>query len=97
MITLFKSTQDWKRYLSAEDEARLNAILRNVARHRQAYTQSDTVKVAQLWCSVLEIQKQTTDLQQRLGRLESVFSAIAEKFGEAEASRKELTKSLEEF
>ncbi|MBI4163173.1 MAG: hypothetical protein HY513_05815 [Candidatus Aenigmarchaeota archaeon] len=98
---MFKVHDDWKRSLSAEDEARLNAILRRVAKHRPAYRGAHDVRIAQLWAAMLEIDKEKSsgymDLEKRVRRIEIIFEAIADKLREEEMKNKMLKESLEKF
>ena len=93
----FSPKKDWKQYLSADSEERLNEILRKVAKHRGAYRNADDVKIAQLWCAVLELQRENLLLQKKLTRIEDVFDAMFEKARKQEREREELAKSLEKF
>ena len=91
----FNAKKDWKQFLSAENEEKLNEILRKVAKHRGAYKNADDVKIAQLWCTILEMKKENLILQSKLNRIEEVFAAMFEKVRKQEREREELTKSLE--
>ena len=101
LMMMFKVHDDWKRNLSAEDEARLNAVLRKVAKHRPAYRSAHDVRIAQLWASVLELDKEKSsgymDLEKRVRRIEVIFEAIADKLNEEEIKRHVLKESLEKF
>jgi hypothetical protein len=93
----FNATKDWKQYLSAEDEEKLNEILIKVAKYRGAYKNADDVKVAQLWCTILELRKENLILQSKMKKIEDVFEAMFEKVRKQEREREELAKSLERF
>jgi hypothetical protein len=93
----FNAKKDWKQYLSAEDEEKLNEILIKVAKHRGAYKNADDVKVAQLWCTILELRKENLILQSKMKKIEDVFEAMFEKVRKQEREREELAKSLEKF
>ena len=93
----FNAKKDWKQYLSADDEEKLNELLRRVAEYRGAYKNADDVKVAQLWCTILEMRKENLILQSKLRKIEEVFEAMFEKVRKQEREREELAKSLERF
>ncbi len=98
---MFKVHDDWKRSLTAEDEARLNAILRKVAKHRPAYRSAHDVRIAQLWSAILETDKEKSsgymDLEKRVRRIEVIFEAIADKLREEEMKNRALKESLDKF
>lgn len=94
---LFKAEKDWKQLLSPEDEERLNAILKHVAKHRGAYRNAGDVKLAQLWAAVLELYKQNSILQGKLDEMTEIFDTIASKLRKKEDEKKELIQSLERF
>lgn len=93
----FNSTKDWKQFLSLEDEERLNQILNKISKYRGAYKNAEDVKIAQLWCSVLEIAKQNRILQNKLSRIEEVLEGMFSRVREQERQREELARSLESF
>ena len=93
----FNAKKDWKQYLSAEDEEKLNEVLRKVAKYRGAYRNADDVKIAQLWCTILEMRKESLILQSKMRRIEEVFDAMFEKVRKQETEREALAKSLERF
>lgn len=94
---LFKSTKDWKQFLSPEDEEKLNQFLRTVAKYRSAYRVADDVKIAQLWAAVLELRKENLILQKRLNEMEDIFHAIHERIKKKQEEKEDLLKSLEKF
>ena len=93
----FNSTKDWKQFLSLEDEERLNQILNKISKYRGAYKNAEDVKIAQLWCSVLEVAKQNRILQNKLSRIEEVLEGMFSRVREQERQREELARSLESF
>ena len=93
----FDARKDWKQFLNADDEENLNIVLKKAMKYRSAYKNADDIKLAQLWCAVLELSKQNMLLQKRLGRIEDAFNAMTEKIGAAEQDRKKLIDSLERF
>ncbi|MBI2579462.1 MAG: hypothetical protein HYW27_00995 [Candidatus Aenigmarchaeota archaeon] len=94
---LFKQDDNWKKYLGMEDEEHLNDLLRKSSRHRGAYKNSDDVKMAQMWCAMLEMRKENIILQKRLRRMEEFFDSILEKHRKHEREKLELVESLEKF
>ncbi len=84
--------RNWRMYLSLEDEATLNEILRLTAKHRGAYKNANETAVAQLWCALIEIQKEIKGLDERLKRLERILGGIVSR---AQEEREKLLKSLE--
>ena len=94
---LFKSDDNWKKYLGIEDEEHLNEILRKASRHKGAYKNADEVKIAQMWCALIELRKENVILQKRLKRMEEMFDAIFEKKRRHENEKLALVESLEKF
>jgi len=93
---LFKR-RDWKQFLSVDDEDTLNKFLKEISKYRGAYRNSDEIKIAQLWCAILELRKENLNLQKRLDFFESIFESLFEKVKEQEKEKRELLKSLERF
>lgn len=93
----FNSTKDWKQFMSLEDEERLNQILKKISKYRGAYKNADDVKIAQLWCSILELSKQNKILQGKLTRIEDILEGMFSRVREQEREREELARSLESF
>ena len=94
---LFKVSDDWKQLLSAEDEARLNEILKRTARYRSAYKNAHDVKTAQLWAALLELQKENEALRSRLKKMEFIFDGLKERIKQTEERDRQLVESLEQF
>ena len=84
--------RDWKTYLSKEDEAKLNDIIKVASKHREAYSKAENIKMAQLWCALLEMQKQQELLENRLNHLEDVFKYASAKMEEMQKIRESLDK-----
>ena len=93
---LFKIVDDWKQFLPPEDETRLNNALKNVAKHRNSYRASKDMKIAQLWCAFLEMQKQNHILYKKVKRMEFVFEGIAERM-KTQVDEKEILEALDKF
>lgn len=94
---LFKIVDDWKQFLPPEDETRLNNILKSASKHRNAYRASKDVKVAQLWCALLEMRKENQVLLKKVQRLEYIFEGIVERIKKEQLEEKEIIESLEKF
>lgn len=84
---------EWKTLLGKEDEERLNELIRIASKHREAYSKAENIKIAQLWCALLEMKKQQEDLELRLTRLEDIFRTAGERMRE----RQQIRESLEKF
>ena len=73
---IFKTDKNWKEYLSVDDEEKMNDLLKKIARYRGAYKNAEDIKIAQLWCAVLEIRKENLNLNVRLKRIESMLDSL---------------------
>ena len=91
---LLKTNKNWKKYLNVDDEAMLNKLIEDVAKYRAAYKNAEEVKIAQLWCALLEMEKRMQRLDARLRRIEFIFDAIAKRM---EEEKDTLLKSLRGF
>ncbi|MEM4625429.1 MAG: hypothetical protein QXJ28_01520 [Candidatus Pacearchaeota archaeon] len=91
---LLKTNKNWKKYLNIDDEALLNKIIEDVAKYRSAYKTAEDVKIAQLWCALLDMEKKIQRLDKRMKRIEIIFDAIAQRMEEEKSS---LIKTLREF
>lgn len=94
---LFNVARDWKQYLTDEDEEKLNDMIKHVAKHRGAYKNAEEVKIAQLWCSLLELRKENDDLKKKLRQMEEIFETMVEKRKKQLEEKEELIKSIEKF
>lgn len=84
---------EWKTLLGSEDEEKLNEIIKSTAKHREAYSKAENIKIAQMWCALLEMRKQQDELEARLMRLEDIFRAAGQRLQE----RQQIRESLEKF
>lgn len=75
--TMAKS-EDWKDYLTPEARAILADTLNSVKRHKSAYMQAEDVKIAQLWCALVELRKKLDEMQKHQLKVEEPFRAIVE-------------------
>jgi len=72
---------------------KLNELIRAAAKHREAYSKAENIKIAQLWCALLELRKQQEEIELRLARLEDIFRAAGERMRET----RQIRESLEKF
>jgi len=86
--------KNWKTYLNLDDEGVLNDILKLAAKHRGAYKNASDVGTAQLWCALIELEKQIRNLDARLARIERILEGIVTR---ASAEKEELIKALEKL
>lgn len=91
---LFNATKNWKKFLSVEDEMLLNELLLKGARNRGAYKNADDVKIAQLWCAMVETKKHINSVDERLRRIEYMLGGIISRSREEEDK---LLKTLRNF
>jgi hypothetical protein len=94
---LFKVSDDWKQLLSAEDEARMNDLLKRISKYRPAYRNAQDIKNAQLWTALLELRKENQALLNRIKKMEFIFEGMKDRIKQQESAEKELLESLENF
>ncbi|MCD6371474.1 MAG: hypothetical protein J7L39_02040 [Candidatus Aenigmarchaeota archaeon] len=85
--------KDWKDCLPEEDKKILAELLLKAKRHECAYMQADDVKVAQLWCALIELAKEFGKIKEDVEKVKEPFIRIVE-IGEAE-KRKAIEKLIE--
>jgi|UniRef100_A0A7C5UW39 hypothetical protein len=83
---MFNNEKDWKECLNEEDKKVLEELITATKKHKCAYSQADDVKVAQLWCALVEMKKELDSTKAMLGKVEEPFKAIVE-VGEAEKKK----------
>jgi hypothetical protein len=81
-----RKEEDWKSTLNEDAQQILAGILETTKKHKGAYMQADDVKVAQLWCALVEMKKEIDGIKNTLGKVEEPFRAIIS-VGEAEKKR----------
>ncbi|MFH7882483.1 MAG: hypothetical protein QW140_02070 [Candidatus Aenigmatarchaeota archaeon] len=91
----FDKEKDWKECLSPEAQKIISELFEETKKHKCAYMNADDVKIAQLWCALIEIKKQFDEISKNIKKLEEPFKAIVE-IGEAE-KRKTIEKVVEEL
>ncbi|MBI2971201.1 MAG: hypothetical protein HYY37_02140 [Candidatus Aenigmarchaeota archaeon] len=89
--------KDWKEQLPDEDEERLNELLKTVSKYRQAYSEASDIKVAQLWCAILEMNKANAELQERIARIEELLENMLSLAKIKYEEKKKLGESLETY
>jgi hypothetical protein len=73
-----KETEDWKDNLQPEDQKIMMELLDVAKRHKCAYCGAEDVKVSQLWCALIEMQKQINELKKQQMIASEPFKAIVE-------------------
>jgi hypothetical protein len=79
MMPFFERKDDWKSLLEKKDEKKLNEILIKTEKHKAAYRKAGNVKIAQLWSTILEMEKEKEIIEKRLRRIEYIFSGMTER------------------
>lgn len=69
--------RDWKESLNSESQQMLAEIFESAKKHKGAYLQSDDVKVAQLWCAMVELKKEIENVKVQIDKVSAPFRAIA--------------------
>jgi hypothetical protein len=90
-----KETGDWKDNLQPEDQKILAELLETTKRHKCAYCGAEDVKVAQLWCALVEMQRQIAEIKKAQMIASEPFKAIVE-VGNAE-KRKAIDRMIREI
>ena len=75
---LFGEEKDWKEFLCGNAQVELAELIERAKQHKCAYTQADDVKVAQLWCALVEVSRQLKSLEERVEKSEVALKGIAE-------------------
>ena len=94
---ILSTNKNWKQFLLIQDEQKLNEILRKISKYRGAYKNADDVKISQLWCAILELNKQMHILQERIDKIQFMLDGMFERRFEQEKINKDIIKSLERF
>jgi hypothetical protein len=76
MGMLLRSEKNWKSLLTPQDEERLNGLLERTKQYRGAYMNAEDVKLAQMWCTMLQIEKENSALEARVRRLEWMLNGM---------------------
>lgn len=78
--------KDWKESLSDEDKETLANMFDQTRKYKHAYSNADDVKIAQLWCALIEMKKELDEVKKTLGVVQEPFKAIIAA-GEAEKKK----------
>ncbi|MEM5836670.1 MAG: hypothetical protein QW451_00330 [Candidatus Aenigmatarchaeota archaeon] len=87
--------RDWKELLAEEDKEIIAQLLDVTRKHKGAFMEAEDVKVAQLWCALIEMRKQMIELEKLIGKVAEPFKAIVE-IGEIE-KRKTIERLVREI
>ncbi|MBI5332685.1 MAG: hypothetical protein HZB65_03870 [Candidatus Aenigmarchaeota archaeon] len=94
---LLRTENNWKKKLSPEDESRLNEMLERTGVHRPAYSVAEDIKIAQLWCALIEMRKENTHLKERLSRLEYLMDGFVSRATSLELNKQDVLESHKRF
>lgn len=86
---------DWKELLAEEDKEIIAQLLDTTRKHKAAFMQAEDVKVAQLWCALIEMKKQIAEYEKLISKVVEPFKAIVE-IGEIE-KRKAIERLVREI
>jgi len=68
--------EDWKCCLTPEDQEIIADLLEKIKWKKGAFMQADDVKVAQLWCAMVDLKKEIIQLRAGVERTEAPFKDI---------------------
>ena len=77
---------DWKECLPPEEKKILAEILEKTKAYQCAFTRASDVKVAQLWCALVEMMKELREVRDTLEKVKAPFVKIIE-IGDIEKRR----------
>ena len=77
-MLIFGKEEDWKDLLCDNSAAELAELIEKTKKHRCAYMQADDVKVAQVWCALVEVYKKLKEVECRVAKMESVAKEFIE-------------------
>ena len=69
--------EDWKCCLAPEDQEVIADLLENTKWKKGAFMQADDVKVAQVWCALVDMKKEIIKLRAAVEKTEAPFKDIA--------------------
>ncbi len=78
--------KDWKESLSPDAQRLLVGMFESAKKYKGAYLQADDVKVAQLWCALVELKEEMAGIREQVDKVSAPFRAIVT-VGEAEKRR----------
>ncbi len=94
---LFKTSNDWKQFLSIEDEELLNDLLKKIMKYRGAYKNAEDVKSSQMWCAILELKKENLMLKRKIESVDSFLEFLNDYSKRKDKDKEELLRSLDKF
>ncbi|MCS7123288.1 MAG: hypothetical protein RMJ17_01800 [Candidatus Aenigmarchaeota archaeon] len=88
------NNNDWKwtELLREESKSLLSEVLEKTKLHRAAYTSTDDIRTAQLWCAIIELKRDIENLRKDINNALEPFKKIIE-YGEEE-KRKAIEKII---
>jgi hypothetical protein len=90
----YNEITDWKELLAESDQEVLAQLLDSTKKHKCAFIHGEDVKVAQLWCALIEMKKEMRKLGDLVTKVEEPFRNIVE-MGEIE-KRKTIDRMVRE-
>jgi hypothetical protein len=75
-MILFRKNKDWKSLLTEDSKILLSEIFEATKKHRVAYTSTEDVKFAQLWCALIELKREIKKLNEKIEKLENLLQPI---------------------
>lgn len=78
--------EDWKELLADSDKEIIAQLLDSTKKHKCAFMHSEDVKVAQLWCALVEMKREMNQMAEIVSKIEVPFQTVIE-MGEIEKRR----------
>jgi uncharacterized membrane-anchored protein YjiN (DUF445 family) len=75
-MILLRKNKDWKSLLTEDSKILLSEIFEATKRHRTAYSSTEDVKFAQLWCALIELKREMKKLNEKVEKLEKLLEPI---------------------
>src|SRR3989338_3794687 len=94
---LFRIDRNWKKRLSSEDESKLNDLIERSSVHRSAYLVAEDVEIAQLWCALVEMKKETSGIRERISKIEYLLEGFTSRAVSMESGKRDVIESHERF
>ena len=95
MVIFKREEKDWKSFLREDAKLLLSEIFEKVRKHRAAYSYAGNVKSAQLWCALIEVEREIRNIEERLEKLEKTLRPILEV--SEEEKKRTIQKLIEEM
>lgn len=74
---IFGEEKDWKELLCPPGQTELYELIERAKQHRCAYMEADDVKVAQLWCSMVELSRDLKEMKTKLVKIETAVRSLS--------------------